>query len=115
DAVLDAWSSGDVPTLDVEVADTDLVQLLYTSGTTSAPKGAMMTHRALMHEYVSALVACALAEDDAPLHCMPLYHSAQMHVFLLPYLMVGATNHLLPRPDVPELIRLVETNRHGAL
>ena len=30
----------------------DLVQLLYTSGTTALPKGAMMTHRALVHEYV---------------------------------------------------------------
>ncbi len=114
-AALNAWASGDVPELDVEVTDTDLVQLLYTSGTTSAPKGAMMTHRALMHEYLSALIACDFDEDDAPLHCMPLYHSAQMHVFLLPYLMVGATNHLLPRPDVPELLRLVEANAHRAL
>ena len=35
---------------------------------------------------------------------MPLYHSAQMHVFLLPYLAVGATNHLLPRPDVAAIL-----------
>ena len=32
--------------------DDDLVQLLYTSGTTVAAKGAMLTHRALVHEYV---------------------------------------------------------------
>ncbi|MCW2959258.1 MAG: acyl-CoA synthetase [Solirubrobacterales bacterium] len=38
------------------VRDEDLVQLLYTSGTTSRPKGAMMTHRALVHEYASAIV-----------------------------------------------------------
>ncbi|MFS3128076.1 acyl-CoA synthetase [Nocardioides sp. Bht2] len=115
DSVLEAWRTGDVPELDVETDDRDLVQLLYTSGTTSAPKGAMMTHRALMHEYLSSVIALDFAEDDAPLHCMPLYHSAQMHVFLLPYLMVGATNHLLPRPDVPELLRLVEVNQHRAL
>ena len=39
------------------VRDDDLVQLLYTSGTTSQAKGAMLTHRALVHEYVSAIVA----------------------------------------------------------
>ena len=27
-----------------------------------------------------------MTEADEPLHCMPLYHSADMHVFLLPYL-----------------------------
>jgi len=115
DAVLPRWSTGAVPTLEVSVADTDLVQLLYTSGTTGNPKGAMMTHRALVHEYVSCVVALGLAEGDDPLHCMPLYHSAQMHVFLLPYLSVGATNRLMVRPDVPELLRRIEEDKAGAL
>lgn len=39
----------------------DLVQLLYTSGTTALPKGAMMTHRALVHEYLSAITALDLS------------------------------------------------------
>jgi len=115
DSALEGWRAGDVPDLDGEVDDTDLVQLLYTSGTTSAPKGAMMTHRALMHEYVSSVIALDFTEDDKPLHCMPLYHSAQMHVFLMPQLMVGATNHLMPRPDVPELLRRTAAERHGSL
>jgi len=115
DAVLDVWRDGPVPELDLDVADTDLVQLLYTSGTTSKPKGAMMTHRALVHEYVSTVHALDLAEGDDPLHCMPLYHSAGMHVFLLPYLAVGATNRLMARPDVPEILRVIEVERAGAL
>ncbi|WP_235737768.1 fatty acyl-CoA synthetase [Nocardioides alcanivorans] len=114
-SALDAWRSGDVPVVETDHEDTDLVQLLYTSGTTSAPKGAMMTHRALMHEYVSSVIALDLSADDDPLHCMPLYHSAQMHVFLLPHLMVGATSHLLPRPDVAELLRRTAENRHRSL
>jgi fatty-acyl-CoA synthase len=114
-SLLDRASHGPVPTLDVEVADTDLVQLLYTSGTTSQPKGAMMTHRALVHEYVSAIIALDYTESDEPLHPMPLYHSAGMHVFLLPYLAVGATNHLLETPDIPEILRLVEERRLRSL
>ncbi|MDQ3454705.1 MAG: AMP-binding protein, partial [Actinomycetota bacterium] len=60
DCLLDRIRDGDLPELDVEVADTDLVQLLYTSGTTSRPKGAMMTHRALVHEYLSCIVSLDL-------------------------------------------------------
>lgn len=84
-----------------DVADTDLAQLLYTSGTTSLPKGAMMTHRALLHEYLSCLTALDAAADQKMLHALPLYHSAQMHVFLMPWLMIGARNVLLeaPTPD----------------
>ncbi|MET3803319.1 fatty-acyl-CoA synthase [Nakamurella sp. UYEF19] len=115
DAVLHGWSSGLVPAVDIEVQETDLVQLLYTSGTTSNPKGAMMTHTALVHEYTSSILALDAAEDDDPLHCMPLYHSAGMHVFLMPYLAVGATNHLMPRPDVAEVLRRIGRDRIGAL
>lgn len=113
-----ARSTPDGPVLpegEAPVADDELVQLLYTSGTTSRPKGAMMTHRALLAEYTSAIVALDLGPDDLPLHPMPLYHSAQMHVFLLPYLAVGATNHLLEGPDVPTMLRLVEERRLTSL
>ncbi|MFF0484514.1 fatty acyl-CoA synthetase [Streptomyces sp. NPDC004435] len=93
----------------------DLVQLLYTSGTTALPKGAMMTHHALVHEYASAIEALDLAEDDRPVHALPLYHSAQTHVFLLPYLAVGAESTLLEGPDPETLFGLVEAGRADSL
>ncbi|MFF4899696.1 acyl-CoA synthetase [Streptomyces sp. NPDC001068] len=93
----------------------DLVQLLYTSGTTALPKGAMMTHRALVHEYLSAIAALDLSAGDRPAHALPLYHSAQMHVFLLPYLAVGATNIVLDGPDGDTLLDLIETGRVDSL
>ncbi|MGW5201932.1 acyl-CoA synthetase [Streptomyces spiralis] len=93
----------------------DLVQLLYTSGTTALPKGAMMTHRALVHEYLSAITALDLSAGDRPVHALPLYHSAQMHVFLLPYLAVGATNTVLDAPDGDRILDLVEAGRADSL
>ncbi|MEW2295579.1 acyl-CoA synthetase [Streptomyces sp. NPDC006743] len=93
----------------------DLVQLLYTSGTTALPKGAMMTHRALAHAYLSAIAALDLDADDRPVHALPLYHSAQTHVFLLPYLAVGATNILLDAPDGDRILDLVEAGRADSL
>ncbi|MEU1462953.1 acyl-CoA synthetase [Streptomyces sp. NPDC005727] len=93
----------------------DLAQLLYTSGTTASPKGAMMTHRALVHEYLSAITALDLSAGDRPAHALPLYHSAQMHVFLLPYLAVGATSVLLDAPDGDRLFDLIEQGRVDSL
>lgn len=93
----------------------DLVQLLYTSGTTARPKGAMMTHRALVHEYLSAITALDLGAGDLPVHSLPLYHSAQMHVFLLPYLAVGATGVILDAPDGDRIFDLIEAGRADSL
>ena len=90
------------------VTDTDLAQLLYTSGTTSLPKGAMMTHRALLHEYLSALTALDASADQFMLHALPMYHSAQMHVFLMPWLMIGARNLLLEVPAPAAVFDAIE-------
>lgn len=110
-AGLDATEPYDGP----EPRSEDLVQLLYTSGTTALPKGAMMTHRALVHEYLSAITACDLSAGDRPVHSLPLYHSAQMHVFLLPCLAVGATNVILDAPDGDRLFDLIEQGRVDSL
>ncbi|MFD9817008.1 acyl-CoA synthetase [Streptomyces sp. NPDC059080] len=114
---------GEAPDADTGETDHDapgddgdaLVQLLYTSGTTALPKGAMMTHRALVHAYTSAVVALDLKETDRPLHALPLYHAAQLHVFLMPYLAVGAENTLVDGPDAGQLFSLVETGRVDSL
>ncbi len=93
----------------------DLAQLLYTSGTTSRPKGAMLTHGALLAEYCSVSMALDLCPGDRPLVAMPLYHSAGMHIFTLPYLMLGACVRLLARPVIPELLRHIEKDRIDVL
>ena len=68
----------------------------------------------LVAEYLSCVVALDLAQDDEPLHVMPLYHSAQMHVFLLPWLAVGARSTLLEVPDPGEILARIERDGHRA-
>ncbi|WP_309050671.1 fatty acyl-CoA synthetase [Streptomyces sp.] len=113
DSLLDALA--DPEPYDTDRDARDLAQLLYTSGTTALPKGAMMTHRALVHEYASAIEALDLHEDDRPVHALPLYHSAQTHVFLLPYLAVGAENTIVDGPDPAVLFDLIEAGRADSL
>ncbi|SMC02193.1 fatty-acyl-CoA synthase [Sulfobacillus thermosulfidooxidans DSM 9293] len=80
----------------------DLAQILYTSGTESRPKGVMLTHSNLIHEYVSVVIDGGFSADDIVLHALPFYHSAQQHVFLGPYTYLGATHVItsMPRPDI---------------
>lgn len=97
----------------VTVDDASLAQLLYTSGTTAAPKAAMMTHQALMAEYMACMVALDIKGNDAMLAALPLYHSAQMHVFLMPALLLGAPVYLLEAP-LPELCLSAIAKHHIA-
>lgn len=92
-------------------SESDLAQFLYTSGTTAAPKGAAMTHDAFMAEYSACIIELELGHSDVSLAALPLYHSAQMHCFSMPQLLVGATVHLIDSPVPETVLRLIE--RHG--
>ncbi|MGH2342286.1 acyl-CoA synthetase [Segnochrobactraceae bacterium EtOH-i3] len=100
---------------EVTMSGSDVAQLLYTSGTTAAPKGAMMTHQALNAHYTSALLSLDFRPGDRTLAALPLYHSAQMHVFLMPFLLMGGLTIILEAP-VPELcFQLIQDEKISAL
>jgi len=101
DVLTAAMSEGGEAEPEVAVEGASLAQLLYTSGTTAAPKAAMMTHQALLAEYMACMVELDIKGDEPMLAALPLYHSAQMHVFLMPALLLGAPVHLreAPLPD----------------
>lgn len=101
DVLAMAAGAGSAAEPEVAVEGASLAQLLYTSGTTAAPKAAMMTHQALLAEYMACMVELDIKGDEPMLAALPLYHSAQMHVFLMPALLLGAPIHLreAPLPD----------------
>ena len=72
----DDLSHGDTSRLDASVDSRDPAQIIYTSGTESLPKGAVLTHDAVMWQYVSCIIDGGMAAEDNVLHALPLYHCA---------------------------------------
>jgi acyl-CoA synthetase (AMP-forming)/AMP-acid ligase II len=85
----------------------DTSDILFTSGTTGAPKGAMLTHGASIRAYWSWSEVVGLQEDDRYLVVNPFFHAFGLKAGILASLLRGAT--VLPQPvfDVPEVMRRV--------
>jgi fatty-acyl-CoA synthase len=86
----------------------DLLQIVYTSGTESSPKGAMLSHDAVLWQYVSCVGSAGMAEQDVMLHALPLYHCAQLDVFFGPGIFMGTTNVITSKPVPDNLLALME-------
>jgi long-chain acyl-CoA synthetase len=93
--------------------DDDLAVLIYTSGTEGDPKGAMLTHRALLanHEQVAAIEPPPLRPDDVMLLSLPLFHAYGLNSGLGALAYHGATAVLVERFDPAETARLVAEHR----
>ena len=94
-----------------QLAGTDLAQIVYTSGTEASPKGAMLTHDAVIWQYASCAVDASIAHGDVMLHALPLYHCAQLDVFLGPAIYVGATSIVTAKPTPDNLLPLIAQHR----
>ena len=83
----------------------DPAVILYTSGTTSDPKGVVLTHGNLLAEREGALSIVSVSEHDCVLGVLPLFHAlAQMANLLLPF-SVGARVVFLESVNTSELLR----------
>lgn len=98
--------------VDADLSDDDLAHVLYTSGTESKPKGVMLTHKSIISEYVSCIVDGNMDEGDVLVHALPMYHSAQLHVFLGPSIYLGSSGIILDGASPEIILRTIE--REGA-
>lgn len=86
-------------------------QIIYTSGTESAPKGAVLSHAAILWQYSACLIDAEIAEDDTTLHALPLFHCAQLDCFLGPALKAGGRNIITDDNSPENLLRLLAGER----
>ena len=71
----------------------------------------MMTHRAMMSQYYSVIHEMDYTAEDRALGALPLYHTAQMHAFTMPQLLIGAMTVLIPAPVPEQVLALIEQHR----
>ncbi len=76
----------------VKVDEFDESEIIYTSGTTGRPKGALFVHHAHMVLTTSIATLIGLNPADRILHAAPLFHSAELNLYLNPGTYVGATH-----------------------
>ncbi len=82
----------------------DPVQMTYTSGTETLPKGVIISNQALMAQYMGAIIDGQYDEDDVSVNALPIYHCAQRDVFMNPIFWVGGTNILIA-PDIGQILK----------
>ncbi len=91
----------------------DLAVLMYTSGTSGAPKGAMLSHRALLAnlDQVSRIEPAVLGRDDVLLLVLPLFHVYGLNPGLGMLAYHAATGVLVERFNPHDTLALL--HRHG--
>ena len=91
----------------------DLAVLLYTSGTAGTPKGAMLSHRALIsnHEQLGALNPPPVTAQDVVLLALPLFHAYGLNSGLGAVIFHGACGVLVERFDPADSLEAID--RHG--
>ena len=89
----------------------DLAALVYTSGTTGLPKGAMLTHYNMVSNVAQASPMFELSEFDIAMTVLPLYHIYGLNVCMNQAIWLGASQVVTPRFDVKEFCELLEKYR----
>ncbi|BCB04179.1 class I adenylate-forming enzyme family protein [Bacillus sp. KH172YL63] len=84
----------------IEVRDDDDLEILYTSGTTGRPKGALFDHKRIFNVGLTMMISMGINEEETILHIAPLFHSAQLNLFLISGVVLGAT-HVIHRDFHP--------------
>ncbi|MCP9271178.1 AMP-binding protein [Mycolicibacterium arenosum] len=93
------------------VGDRDAISYLYTSGTTSAPKGVVSSHVAVYIESLNAPLMLGINGDERSVAMMPLFHTAQLNGFTTGLFYMGGTLVLMRAFDPAALLATIETER----
>jgi 4-coumarate--CoA ligase len=109
-ASLDDWKGAPLAE-QVAVSFDDVVALPYSSGTTGASKGVMLTHHNLVANIAQTLGAAEIADDDVAIAVLPFFHIYGMQVLMNTALRAGATVVTMPRFDLPQFLQLHQEHR----
>lgn len=96
------------------VADSDVAEILYTSGTVSQPKGCLHSHRGLATVAAYTTATVGLRKDDRFLIAMPIWHASPLNNWFLSMIFVGGTTVLLKEYHPMEFLSSIQHQRTTA-
>ncbi|MEU7501798.1 long-chain fatty acid--CoA ligase [Streptomyces griseofuscus] len=97
--------------LDEAVAPDDPCIIMYTSGTTGRPKGAVLSHANITWNSLNVLVDLDLTSDEVTLVVAPLFHTAGLNITCLPTLLKGGQVVLMEAFDPGHVLETIESRR----
>ena len=111
DPLADVLGSGDIGEPGVYVDEFDESEILYTSGTTGRPKGALFVH----HNHITVVNTMAtligLRPADRLLHAAPLFHSAELNLYMNPGTYLGCTQTVIKEFVPAKILSLIEKEK----
>jgi len=90
------------------IDEDDPIFILYTSGTTGFPKGALYTHRMLFWNSVNTSISLIINSTSRTLNCMPFFHTGGWNVLLTPFLHYGGYTCLVKKFEAAAILQLLE-------
>ncbi len=106
-----ATASGAVEEIAFASSFEDICMVLYTSGTTGFPKGAMLSYRMIFWNSINTGLRLNLTQNDVVVTFLPLFHTGGWNVLTTPCLHRGAKVILLKKFDAEIILRLCDREK----
>jgi fatty-acyl-CoA synthase len=93
---------------EIELREDDPAFILYTSGTTGFPKGALYTHKMLFWNSINTAMSLILNSETRTINVMPPFHTGGWNVLTTPILHHGGYTHLMKKFDPAQVLSLLQ-------
>ncbi|MEO1258916.1 MAG: long-chain fatty acid--CoA ligase [Bacteroidota bacterium] len=89
----------------------DPVFILYTSGTTGFPKGALYTHKMLFWNSINTAMSLIVNTESRTVNCMPPFHTGGWNVLTTPFFHHGGYTCLMKKFDPVQVLQLIDSEQ----